>query len=107
MAKQQIGLLDPETINRGEALGLHARYVVAVGVFDTAMKNFIPRTGNLASIHNVMNMLAAFEPKNQTAIGEVLHSLAGTIRRKGITIVISDLFDDEAKILDGIQHLRF
>src|SRR5215218_4472991 len=28
MAKQQIGLLDPETINRAEALGLHARYVV-------------------------------------------------------------------------------
>ena len=80
---------------------------MAVGVFDTVMKNFIPRTGNLASIHNVMNMLAAFEPRNQTAVGEVLHSLAGTIRRKGITIVISDLFDDEAKILDGIQHLRF
>src|SRR5215203_5359618 len=28
MAKQQIGLLDPEAINRGEALGLHARHVV-------------------------------------------------------------------------------
>ena len=28
MAKEQIGLLDPETINRAEALGLHARYVV-------------------------------------------------------------------------------
>src|SRR6478672_2789364 len=28
MAKQQIGLLDPETINRAEALGLHARFVV-------------------------------------------------------------------------------
>src|SRR5688572_18250083 len=28
MAKQQPGLLDPETINRAEALGLHARYVV-------------------------------------------------------------------------------
>src|SRR5258705_12929004 len=28
MAKQQIGLLDPEAINRAEALGLHARYVV-------------------------------------------------------------------------------
>ena len=86
---------------------LHQRDAVAVGVFDTAMKHFIPRTGNLASIHNVMNMLAAFEPKNQTNVGDVLHNLAGTIKRKGLTIVISDLFDDEAKILDGIQHIRF
>lgn len=212
MAKQQIGLLDPETINRAEALGLHARYVVegymagehkspfrgfaieftqhreyvpgddirhldwkvlgrtdryylkqyeqetnyvahiildgsesmkygsvgrhngakvtklqygkalaaclsylilhqrdavSVGVFDTTMKGFIPRTGNLASIHNVMNMLSAFNPTQQTSIGQVLHDLAGTIRRKGITILISDLFDDESKILDGIQHIRF
>ena len=86
---------------------LHQRDAVAVGVFDTAMKHFIPRTGNLASIHNVMNMLAAFEPRNQTNVGDVLHTLAGTIKRKGLTIVISDLFDDEAKILDGIQHIRF
>jgi uncharacterized protein (DUF58 family) len=86
---------------------LHQRDAVAVGVFDTAMKHFIPRTGNLASIHNVMNMLAAFEPKNQTNVGDVLHTLAGTIKRKGLTIVISDLFDDEAKVLDGIQHIRF
>src|SRR5690349_16021868 len=212
MAKQQIGLLDPEAINRGEALGLHARYVVegymagehkspfrgfaveftqhreyvpgddirhldwkvlgrtdryylkqyeqetnyvahvvldgsesmkygsagrpggatltklqygkvlaacltylilhqrdavAAGVFDTAMRNFVPRTGNLSSIHNIMNTLAAFEPRNQTNISQVLHDLAGQIRRKGITILTSDLFDDENKILDGIQHLRF
>jgi hypothetical protein len=54
-----------------------------------------------------MNMLAGFEPKDQTNIAQVLHTLAGQIKRKGITILISDLFDDEEKILDGIQHIRF
>jgi hypothetical protein len=71
------------------------------------MKNYIPRTGNISSIHNVMNMLAAFEPKEQTNIAQVLHDLAGQIKRKGITILISDLFDDEQRILDGLQHIRF
>ena len=86
---------------------LHQRDAVAVGVFDTAMNKFVPRTGNLASIHNIMNMLAVFEPQNQTSIAPVLHTLAGQIKRKGITIIISDLFDDENAILDGIQHIRF
>jgi uncharacterized protein (DUF58 family) len=86
---------------------LHQRDAVAVGVFDTQMNKFIPRTGNLASIHNIMNMLAPFEPTNQTNIAQVLHTLAGQIKRKGITIIISDLFDDESAILDGIQHIRF
>src|SRR5260221_9091502 len=74
---------------------LHQRDAVAVGVFDTQINKFIPRTGNLPSIHNVMNMRAAFEPQSQTNIGHVLHTLAGQIKRKGIIIVISDLFDDE------------
>lgn len=86
---------------------LHQRDAVAIGIFDTALKDYIPRTGNLASIHNIMQHLAAFDPVSQTNIGHVLHELAGQIRRKGITVLISDCFDDEEKILQGIQHLRF
>jgi uncharacterized protein (DUF58 family) len=86
---------------------LHQRDAVSVGVFDEAMKAYIPRTGNLASLHNIMHALAAFDPQGQTNIGQVLHDVAGQIRRKGLVIIISDFFDDEDKILEGIQHLRF
>jgi uncharacterized protein (DUF58 family) len=86
---------------------LHQRDAVAVGLFDQSVKDYVPRTGNLASIHNIMGRLAAFDPAGQTNIASVLHDMAGTIRRKGIVILISDLFDDERKVLDGIQHLRF
>ena len=40
-------------------------------------------------------------------IASVLHEVAGQIKRKGIVILISDLFDDEEKLLEGIQHIRF
>lgn len=88
-------------------LVLHQRDAVSVGVFDSAMRSHVPRTGNLASIHNIMTLLAGFDPVGQTSIGTVLHDVAGQIRRKGIVILISDLFDDEERVLDGIQHLRF
>jgi uncharacterized protein (DUF58 family) len=86
---------------------LYQRDAVAIGVFDSVIKQYIPRTGNLSSIHDIMLTLARFDPAGQTTIGQVLHDLAGQIRRKGIVILISDLFDDEQKILDGIRHLRF
>src|SRR5438105_6329785 len=86
---------------------LHQRDAVAAGVFDTAMRGYVPRTGNLHSIHNIMNILAEFNPSQQTNIASVLHKVAGQIKRKGIVILISDLFDDEESILDGIRHLRF
>jgi hypothetical protein len=54
-----------------------------------------------------MAKLAAFQATQQTNIATVLHDVANQIRRKGIVIVISDFFDDEQKVLEGIQHLRF
>lgn len=86
---------------------LHQRDATAVALFDTAVRHYIPRTGNLATLHNIMATLAAFQPTRETGIGGVLHQIAGQIRRKGIVILISDCFDDENKILEGIQHLRF
>ena len=86
---------------------LNQRDAVSVGIFDTTVRSHLPRTGSLASIINIMNILASFNPASQTSIGAVLHELAGQIKRKGIVIIISDLFDDEEKILKGIQHLRF
>ncbi len=86
---------------------LHQRDAVSAGIFDTSVKEYVPRTGNLASMHNIMATLAAFAPREQTNIAAVLHDMAGQIRRKGIVILISDLFDDEQKVLDGIQHLLF
>jgi uncharacterized protein (DUF58 family) len=37
----------------------------------------------------------------------VLEDLARKARRRGIVILISDLLDDEEKIIRGLQHLRF
>ena len=86
---------------------LHQRDAAALGMFDTTVRDYAPRSDNLATIHNLMARLAAFEPKEQTNIAAVLHEMARQIRRKGLVIVISDFFDDEAKVLEGIQHLRF
>lgn len=86
---------------------LHQRDAVSVGIFDQQMRDYVPRTGNLGSIHGIMATLAAFRPQQPTTIGPVLHAMAAQVRRRGIVVLISDLFDEEQQILDGIQHLRF
>src|SRR5215207_9138564 len=86
---------------------LHQRDAAALGIFDQAVRDYSPRSDNRATIHRLMARLAAFQPSQQTSISTVLHDMAQQIRRKGIVIVISDFFDDEAKVLEGIQHLRF
>src|ERR1051325_4717842 len=86
---------------------LHQRDAVALGLFDSAMRDYSPRSDNMATIHRLMSRLAASEPRARTNIAAVLHDMARVIRRKGIVVLISDFFDDEQQVLDGIQHLRF
>ena len=86
---------------------LHQRDAAALALFDTEVREYSPRSDNLATIHKLMARLAAYEPRGQTQIGTVLHDMARQLRRKGIVIIISDFFDDEQQVLEGIQHLRF
>ncbi len=86
---------------------LHQRDAVAASIFDRAVRDHIPRTNNLSKLTDIMHTLAAFNPDQPTNIGTVLHDVARQVRRRGIVIIISDLFDDEQKIMEGIQHLCF
>src|SRR5213594_1140566 len=86
---------------------LHQGDAVALGLFDTSVRDYTPRSDHQAIIHRLMARLAAFEPKDQTNIAAVLTHMAVQIRRTGIVIIISDFFDNEQNILDGIPHLRF
>jgi uncharacterized protein (DUF58 family) len=83
------------------------RDAVAVSIFDTAARQRRPRTDNMGRMQDILMTLSAFEPMEQTDIAKMLHDLASELKRKGIVILISDLFDDEERTLEGIQHLLF
>ncbi len=86
---------------------LHQRDAVALGIFDSAMRYYQPRSDSKGILNQVLPRLAEFEPKQSTNIASVLHEMALQIRRKGIVILISDFFDDEQSVMEGLQHLRF
>ena len=86
---------------------LHQRDAVALGIFDEEVREYLPRSDNRGNLFKIMDRLAGFDPVGRTRIAPVLHGIANQVRRKGIVIVISDFFDDEEEVLEGIQHLRF
>jgi uncharacterized protein (DUF58 family) len=83
------------------------RDAAAVSIFDNKMREHQPRTDNLGKIHQICSVLSAFNPTEPTAISTVMEDLARKARRRGIVILISDLLDQEEKIIRGLQHLRF
>ena len=86
---------------------LHQRDAVALGIFDEGMRDYAPRSDNRSTLHTLMARLAAFEGEQATDIARNLHDMALQTRRKGIFVLISDFFDEEEAVMEGIQHLRF
>ncbi len=80
---------------------------VAVGIFDSDIKEYFERSTSDAHILRICDALEKLSPEKRSDIGTILDRFADRIRRRGVVIIISDLFDDVASILKGIQHLRF
>ncbi len=87
-------------------LVLRQRDAVSATVFDAAVRHHVPRTSTLAGLGDLMTVLSEARPQSHTGIGDVLHAAAATIRRRGIVLLISDLFDDEERTLAGLRRLR-
>lgn len=83
------------------------RDAVALSIADTQTREYLPRTDSMHKMKLIMDRLAAFEATQQTRLGVGLEELARSLKSRGIVIVISDLFDDEAAFTKGIQQIRF
>ena len=83
------------------------RDAVAVSLFDSETREYIPRTDNLGKIHHIMNRLAAFEATQKTNLGSAMSDIARIAKARGIIIILSDLFADEEAFEQGLQQLRF
>jgi hypothetical protein len=45
-------------------------------------------------------------PEGKTRTGSVLQELAGSLKKRGLIILISDLMDEPAEVLKGLKQLR-
>lgn len=86
---------------------IHQRDVVSLGIFDAGWRERLPASGQAGHLHTIFHTLESVEPKEKTAIGPLLHDLAGQVKRRGLVFLISDCFDEVDVLLDGLQHLRF
>lgn len=88
-------------------LVLIQRDAVAFSLFDSQTRELIPRSDNMGKIHHIMNRLAAFGSAEKTNLGAAMADLARVAKARGVIVVLSDLFDDEAGFTKGLQQLRF
>ena len=77
-----------------------------VVLFDENIRSFIPPKSTPSHLNTLLNALDVESPGEDTKIEPVLHEMAERIKKRGLVIIISDLFDDPENIMNGLKHFR-
>jgi uncharacterized protein (DUF58 family) len=51
-----------------------------------------------------MQVMEDAEPVAKTATGPIFHELAERFRKRGVVLILSDLFDDVESLMAGLKH---
>jgi len=81
--------------------------VVGVTAFDEAVRFHLPPAGTPAHLDRVFRHLEAIQPGKPTAIAPTFHRLAQRIAKRGLVVIISDLYDDPDEVMRALQHFVF
>tara|TARA_Y100000590_G_scaffold439560_1_gene563744 strand:- start:3124 stop:3999 length:876 start_codon:yes stop_codon:yes gene_type:complete len=79
---------------------------VGLTTFDDKLNVSIPAKAKSSQLNFLLKTMHNAKTGGETNISHLLHSIAETINKRGLVILISDLLDDEEKIIKGLRHFR-
>jgi uncharacterized protein (DUF58 family) len=79
---------------------------VGLVTFDRAIRQNIPPRSTATHLNQILRRLETLEPGEVTGISKTFHDLAEMIRRRGLIVIISDLYDDEREVMRALRHFR-
>jgi uncharacterized protein (DUF58 family) len=86
-------------VNQSDSVGL--------ATFDSQVRHFLKPSGQTSHLKEVLHVLTRGPGPAKTRVVDVLNDLAERIRRRGLVMLFSDLFDEPTEILAGLRHLRY
>jgi uncharacterized protein (DUF58 family) len=87
-------------------LMMQQRDAVGLMIYDEAVRTFMPPHATKSYLKEILRQLELIRPTMKTATGAALHTIADRIKRRGLVIILSDLFDNPADVLTGLRHFR-
>jgi uncharacterized protein (DUF58 family) len=80
---------------------------VGLVLFDEAANTVLPPSATQAQVSIMTGLLERCVPARKTELGGLIRSLSGQSRRRGLMVIVSDLFTDLDAVYDGLNRLQF
>jgi uncharacterized protein (DUF58 family) len=75
--------------------------------YDEKVREFVPARGSIGHLNTVLHSIESTKPGERTNFLQPLVAVAERLRRRGIVVVISDLYDEPKNVMDGLRHLAY
>ena len=79
---------------------------VGMVTFDSKIRRYIPPRSRVSHLQVLMDELQKSKPGGETELGRVFHDLVPKLHRRGVLVIISDLFGDVSELLRALAHFR-
>lgn len=75
--------------------------------FDDAISALVPASARGGHLNTVLHALEKLALGSRTNVAKPLNDLAAALRKRGMVVLVSDLLDDPASVLDGLKHFKY
>ncbi|HTP79317.1 MAG TPA: DUF58 domain-containing protein [Bacteroidota bacterium] len=87
-------------------LMVEQRDAVGLTVYDEHVRTSLPPRATRLYLKQILRELELTQAGGRTGTAASLHRIAEQLKRRGLIIVLSDLFDDPAQVLSALKHFR-
>jgi len=79
---------------------------VGLATFDAGIRQYLSPSSQPSHLKHIFHVMDETPPRGKTSAGSILHELAERIHKRGLVVILSDLFDDVEAVISGLKHLR-
>ncbi len=79
---------------------------VGLVTFDKEIRALVRPGSNPSHMKQLVQVMEDSAAERKTATGPIFHELAERLKKRGIVVVLSDLFDDVDSMMAGLKHFR-
>jgi uncharacterized protein (DUF58 family) len=79
---------------------------VGVVTFDNEVRAIVRPSSNPSHLKQLLYVMEESVPEKKTSTGPIFHDLAERFKKRGIVVILSDLFDNVDSMMAGLKHFR-
>lgn len=79
---------------------------VGLSVYDEKVRTYLPPHATKSYLKLILKELEALRSGSKTGTAKSLHEIAERVKRRGLVVILSDLFDDPRAVITAFKHFR-